>query len=58
MEQAGAERNPCPRNTGAMSDAADWTGDKISDAADAVGDTIGDGVEAVKDSKLNPGNWF
>jgi len=44
--------------TNAVSDAADWTGDKVSDAADAVGDTIGDGVEAVKDSKLNPGNWF
>jgi hypothetical protein len=44
--------------TNAVSDAADWTGDKISDAADAVGDTIGDGVEAIKDSKLNPGNWF
>jgi hypothetical protein len=44
--------------TNAVSDAADWTGDKISDAADAVTDTIGDGVEAIKDSKLNPGNWF
>jgi hypothetical protein len=44
--------------TGAVSDAADWTGDKLSDAADAVGDTLGDGVEAIKESKLNPGNWF
>jgi hypothetical protein len=44
--------------TNAVSDAADWTGDKISDAADAVGDTIGDGVEAIKDSPINPGNWF
>jgi hypothetical protein len=44
--------------TGAVSDAADWTGDKISDAADAVGDTIGDGVDAIKKSPINPGNWF
>ena len=44
--------------TGAVSDAAEWTGDRISDATDAVTDTIGDGVEAIKDSKLNPGNWF
>lgn len=44
--------------TGAVSDAADWTGDKLDDAADAVTDTLGDGVEAVKKSKLNPGNWF
>jgi hypothetical protein len=44
--------------TGAVSDAAEWTGDKLSDAADAVGDTFSDGVEAVKESKLNPGNWF
>jgi hypothetical protein len=44
--------------TGAVSDATEWTGDRISDATDAVTDTIGDGVEAVKESKLNPGNWF
>ena len=44
--------------TNAVSDAADWTGDKISDAADAVGDTLSDGVEAVKKSPINPGNWF
>jgi len=44
--------------TQAVSDAADWTGDKISDAADAVGDTIGDGVDAIKNSPINPGNWF
>jgi hypothetical protein len=44
--------------TGAVSDAADWTGDRISDAADAVGDTIGDGVDAIKKSPINPGNWF
>jgi hypothetical protein len=44
--------------TGAVSDAADWTGDKLSDAADAVGDTLGDGVDAIKKSPVNPGNWF
>lgn len=44
--------------TNAVSDAAEWTGDKVSDAADAVGDTISDGFDAVKESKLNPGNWF
>jgi hypothetical protein len=44
--------------TNAVSDAADWTGDKISDATDAVGDTISDGVDAIKKSPINPGNWF
>lgn len=44
--------------TGAMSDAADWTGDRLSDAKDAVTDTIGDGIDAIKDSPVNPGNWF
>lgn len=40
--------------TGALSDAADWTGDRLDD----VGDMAGDAIDAVKESPLNPGNWF
>jgi len=40
--------------TGAVSDAADWAGDRAQEA----GKWAGDQLDAVKDSDLNPMNWF